>query len=529
MGPVGAGKSTLCLSLNGAIPHAVDGQFKGQVLIDGQDTRSVSMGQLSMQVGFVFENAQAQLFSATVADEVAFGLEAMGLPVVEIERRIVDSLALVGLSGMEQRVPQTLSGGEQRRLALASVLAMRPSILVLDEPTSGLDPLGRQHILDVLHRLRRESGRELTVVMATQDAEAVAQFADRVVVLQEGRVALVGAPRQVLGRVEQMEAWGIDVPQLARLAAILAARTGRAFDFVRMEEAQAALGGFVDRGPEEQEVPFPSSAPAAIEIDGLAHRYPGTQEWALQDISLKVARGDWLAVVGVNGAGKSTLIKHLNGLLAPTRGNVRICGRDAAGRQVGDLAHSVAYLPQDPDKLIFCSTVYQEVAYGPQQLGVTGRALEDRVRETLEWLDLQAYERYPPAVLGYGLRRQVALASVLAMQTPILALDEPAVGLDWGAVQRLMDVLARRRRDGMTVVMISHDLRLVARYANRVAVLDRGRLIAHAPAGQVLAAVDTLLGAGLVPLPVTELARRLDMQSPLPVRAVELADRLGPQ
>ena len=514
MGPVGAGKTTLCLTLNGAIPHAVDGDMAGQVSVFGQDTRATPMGQLAMQAGLVFENTETQLFSATAADEIAFGLEAAGLPPDEIEQRIDDVLDVVNLAGFRQRNPRTLSGGEQKRLALACVLAMRPRLLILDEPTASLDNSGRYRVLGAVDRLRQEWGG-MTVVMATQDAEAAARFADRVVVLQQGRVALSGPPDHVFSQVDQIDAWGLDVPQLARLAH----RLQRPVAFAPDDAIRMWIDLPRPNQPHRDDHPDPAppSRPA-IEVRGLSHVYPRTAQPALYDVTMDVIQGEWLAVIGINGSGKSTLLKHLNGLLHPTSGTVRVEGHDTQTRQVGELAGTVSYLPQNPDHSIFCATVSDEVAYGPRQLGLRGKALDARVEETLNGLQLTEMAHHPPAVLGYGLRRQVALASVLSMHAPVLALDEPTTGLDRGTIVRLMDIVSQRHLQGTTVVMISHDLQLVARYAQRVIVLRQGSIVATGDTQQVLSDIGLIRSSGLEPLPVTLLAHALDWPSPLPLR-----------
>jgi energy-coupling factor transport system ATP-binding protein len=473
------------------------------------------------------------LFSASVADEVAFGLEGLGLPQPEIEARIQSALDLVGLAGLEQRAPRTLSGGQQKRLALASVLAMQPRLLVLDEPTSGLDPRGRHKVLAAIDRLRREGAHEMTVVMATQDAEATARFADRVLVLRKGQIALDGTPEQIFAQVERLDAWGIDVPQLARLGARLGhgaerrSFTGASID-PRLVGQALVETGFVDTTPapvEASPTAFPDRGVPRIEVHALAHRYPGADEPALSGVDLKIRRGEWLAIVGINGSGKSTLIRHLNGLLKPTEGQVTVEGQDTRAARIGELARVVSYLPQNPGLLLFASTVRREIAYGPRQLGLRGAELEARVADTLDLVGLADYAEHPPAVLSYGLRRQVALASVLAMQTPVLALDEPATGLDRGAARHLLDLIAERQRQGTTVVMITHDLRWVARYAQRVAILSAGQLVACGPTRSLLADLGLLSEAGLDPLPVTALAHALDLSAPLPLTVDELLAR----
>jgi energy-coupling factor transport system ATP-binding protein len=376
----------------------------------------------------------------------------------------------------------------------------------------------------------------MTVVMATQDAEAATRFADRVIVLREGQIALDGSPKRVFSdaeSIEHLDAWGIDVPQLARLGQRLGPRTDRRF-FAEVghdlySAGQALLEtGFVGGAPATTDARSPARSPRSlpqIEIHALSHRYPRTDKPALSGVDLEICRGEWLAIVGVNGSGKSTLIRHLNGLLKPTEGRVTVKGRDTRSARIGELARVVSYLPQNPALLLFASTVWREVAYGPRQLGLRDAELEARVADTLAQVGLSAYAQHPPAVLSYGLRRQVALASVLAMHAPVLALDEPTSGLDRGGARYLLDLIAERQRQGATVVTITHDLRWVARYAQRVAVLCEGRLIACGPTQDVLTNLDLLSGAGLDPLPVTALAHEVHLSPPLPLTVEELLAR----
>jgi energy-coupling factor transport system ATP-binding protein len=250
------------------------------------------------------------------------------------------------------------------------------------------------------------------------------------------------------------------------------------------------------------------------------------EQSALRGITLDVHQGEWLAVIGINGSGKSTLIKHLNGLLCPSRGTVQVQGQDTQTRQVGMLAQTVGYVAQNPDRSIFCATVRDEVAYGPKQLGVSGTALEARVKETLEIFGLTELADFPPAALGYGLRRQVALASILAMHTPVLVLDEPTTGQDERITRRLMDILSHRHSTGTTIVMITHDLALVERYAQRVVALYGGTIAVQGSVRDVLADTVLLRSIGLRPLPVTALAEVLGWPPPLPVSEMDWkADR----
>lgn len=532
MGAVGAGKSTFCLALGGAIPHVLAGQMEGQVTICGQNTRQSGIAQIAGRVGLMLENVQAQLFNASVQDEIAFGLEYLGLPAPQIERRLNEVLDAASLTPLRHRPPQTLSGGEQKRLALACVLATEPWVWVLDEPTAGLDPCARAGMLSQIWQMRRHSNRPITVVMATQDAQAAAQFADRIIVLQQGRVALDGPPGEVFARIESLQAWSIPTPQLARLSHRLSGQWGHPRPFLQLDEAVAALSSWTKkpetRCADAEQPPRPTAASPAVRLERLFFRYMPTWDWALQDITLNVESGEWLALLGVNGSGKSTLLKHLNGLLKPTQGRVWIGGQNTARQSIGKLAHTVGYLPQSPERFIFAATVWDEVAYGPRQLGLRGADLRRRVGDVLDILGLSRWAEHPPAVLSYALRRRVALAGVLAMQTPILALDEPTVGLDAGLTAQLVEVLMQRHRQGHTLIMITHDMELAAQCATRVAVLQQGRLIACGPARAILADISQLRHSALEALPITALAGELEIAAPLPLTPPELADRLIP-
>jgi len=239
MGRIGAGKTTLCLALNGLVPHATGGVIGGEVIVLGRNTKTQTVADLAAQVGLVFQNPEEQLFHMRVEDEVAFGPENLGLPREEIARRVTWALRAVGLEELRQRSPLTLSGGEKQRLAIAAVLAMRPRIFVLDEPTASLDPQGAAEVFAALRELRR--AMPLTIVMATQDSEWVAEQADRLAVLDQGRIALLGPPDELLSQVERLHALGVGVPQVAEAAAQLNARQGTAYRFTRLDDAAGIL------------------------------------------------------------------------------------------------------------------------------------------------------------------------------------------------------------------------------------------------------------------------------------------------
>lgn len=530
MGPTGAGKSTLCMALAGLVPHTTGGTVRGDVRIAGRSLRETRPAALVGTVGLVFQDASSQLFNATVETEVAFGPESLGLPPAEIARRVAWGLGVVRLTGLEERSPFHLSGGQQKRLALASVLAMRPRVLILDEPLAGLDPVGREEVLEVLLELREAS--QATIVLAEQDSEAVARLADRVAVLTGGRVVLEGSPREVFSQVEALREVGLRPPQAVELGARLGKRWGRGFSFLTLQEAETALRAELAARPlrprehaevgRVQEGPSSGSPRApALRVEGVSYCYPGGIK-GVREADLQVPPGAFLAVVGRNGAGKSTLARLLNGLLRPTRGQVWVGDVRTAERRVGELARWVGLCFQNPDAQIFSGSVLEEVEFGLRNLGLLPEERRRRAWEALDWFGLSPCAEVPPALLGFGDRRKVTLASLYAMRPPVWVLDEPTAGLDARAEDVLMGLLHELHAQGHTVLLITHDMRLVAAHAPRVLVMAEGRVLWQGATRDLFRQGDVLARAHLVPPQITTLSLSLEpLGVPAPALTVD--------
>jgi energy-coupling factor transport system ATP-binding protein len=383
----------------------------------------------------------------------------------------------------------------------------------------GLDPAGRAEVLEALSGLGR--GQSVTIVMTESDPEAVAAFAGRLAVLGGGRVLIEGAPQSVFPQEERMAAIGVAVPQMAQLAAALNRRTGSAFDFLTVGEAREALVRWLGQEPSPQPAPGqgegtqPSPLPSpparaeAVEVRGLWYWYADEGMPALRGVDLVIGRGEFVGLVGANGSGKTTLVKHFNGLLRPRRGSVRVLGQDSAGHSIGELARSVGFLFQSPEQQIFSATVRQEVAFGPRNLGLAPAEVEERVDRALVRFDLSSVADLPPAILSYGLRRRVTLASLAAMDPPVLVLDEPTVGLDAAGREGTVRWLRERHAAGRTVLLVTHDMALVADCAERMVVLGGGEVVADGSPTGVFEQPELLERASLAPPPVVALAQAL--------------------
>ena len=523
LGRVGAGKSTLCMALNGLVPHATGGVFRGDVTVLGQNTKTHPIADLAQSVGLVFQDPEMQLTQMRVEDEIAFGPENLGVPTGEIEERVTWALEAVGLAGYRDRSPLHLSGGEKQRVAIAAMLAMRPQVLALDEPTANLDPAGKAAIFNLLARLARE--RQITIVLATQELERVARYVQRVVVLHDGVIGLDDTPGNVFAQAPLLQGWGLGAPQLAELASLLTEQTGRPYRFLGMSEAYAQLrrelraaavhsgtaADQLDASPASQvpasRTPEPASQPQ-LALEQVSFSYlDGTA--ALRDISLAVAAGEFVALLGANGSGKTTLAKHLNGLLKPSRGCVRVNGRDTRPLRVAELARTVGYVFQNPDHQIFAASVEEEIAFGLRLQGLPQAEVAERVDWALAAFALTSYRELPPALLGWGQRRQVAMAAVLATRPQVLVLDEPTGGLDVRSRDALMAAVTTFNWSGGTVILITHNMRLVAEYASRAVVMAGGQVMFDAAPRALFERREILARAKLAAPTVVRLGQRL--------------------
>lgn len=478
-GASGAGKSTLLRTLNGLVPHFSGGTCTGHVWVAGHDALAEGPYVLSRHVGFVFQDPEAQFVVDRVEDEVAFALEQRAVPPDQMRRRVDEALERLDLLPLRARPLETLSGGERQRAAIAAALALEPEVLVLDEPTSQLDPQAAHDLLDTLVRLNEDLG--LTVVLAEHRLERVLEYADRLIHLPgPGRPVLSGPPRQVLGQMAI-------APPVVRLAKALGWRplplsVGEAR---RLAEGSPPPGmgadGDTAAGPPTTE---DGSADPLLAVRGLTYAYGS--EPVLRGVDLTIRPGELVALMGRNGSGKTTLLRALVGLLRPAAGEVLIEGRSIRGRSTADICRRVGYLPQQPDDLLFAETVCQEVEATLRYRRLLASP-PIAPEELLGRLGLAGQAETYPRDLSVGQRQRVALAAVTVTRPPILLLDEPTRGMDYRAKEDLGSLLCGWRSEGAGILLVTHDVELVAQVADRVLILDRRRIVADGPPAEVLA------------------------------------------
>jgi energy-coupling factor transport system ATP-binding protein len=473
MGENGSGKTSFCRLLNGLIPHSLPGKLLGAVTIDGVVTAHTGVAQLARKAGTVFDDPRAQLFTARADDEVAFALENMCMPPAQIRERTAWALSAAGLSAYADRAPSTLSGGQQQRLAIAAALAMAEKILVLDEPASQLDPDGAREVLSLIRDLRARKG--LTVVMATNSSTEAAEFAGRVCVLKNGRLAACDTPQRIFADQNLLDACGIDVPlERHHTEAQRTQRTQRIQNKLRDDNMKTTFSSSVSS---VVSVPPCESLllPPCLQIEHLYYQY-NSGNMILNDINLAIGENDFTVITGRNGCGKTTLLKNISGLLRPTRGSILLRGRDTAQMGVAEIAGEIGFVMQDPDRQLFESTVYDEAAFALKRT-MKGRALRDKVEEALSAVGLLDKREHFPLALGRADRVKTVFAGILAMGPRIIMLDEPFAGQDMRGCRLITDILSGLHQKGYTILVVTHNVGVIAEYARRVAVMDDGGVV----------------------------------------------------
>ncbi|MER6404510.1 ATP-binding cassette domain-containing protein [Streptomyces viridosporus] len=491
VGPSGVGKSTVLGAVSGLVPHFTGGTLRGRVTVAGRDTRTHKPRELADVVGTVGQDPLSHFVTDTVEDELAYGMESLGLPPDVMRRRVEETLDLLGLADLRDRPLSTLSGGQQQRVAIGSVLTPHPRVLVLDEPTSALDPAAAEEVLAVLQRLVHDLGT--TVLMAEHRLERVVQYADRVALLPgPGEPPLLGAPADVMA-VSPVFPPVVDLGRLAGWSPLpLTVRDAR-------RRAAPLRERLADREPRRDAVPAPAPPPAGrrlfrrakpdapspayvAEVRSLAVRRDRVR--ALRHVDLTVVPGETIALMGRNGAGKSTLLNALVGLVEPSAGSVRTGDAVPHRTRSRDLVRRVGLVPQEPRDLLYADTVAAECAAADQDAD----AEPGTCRALLSELLPEVADDTHPRDLSEGQRLALALAVVLTARPPLLLLDEPTRGLDYAAKARLVAILRSLAAEGHAIVLATHDVELAAELAHRVVLLAEGEVIADGPAAEVVVA-----------------------------------------
>jgi energy-coupling factor transport system ATP-binding protein len=521
VGPSGSGKSTLCMLLNGIIPHLLGGELTGKVLVDGQDVAGTQVKDLARSVGLLFQDPEWMFATLQVEDEVAFGPENLRQPPLEIASQVTAALDYVGMAPLRKNLVWALSGGQIQKLGLASVLAMQPPLIVLDEPTANLDPATTHAVHELILRLRSEGK---TVLLVTKDLDEFMAEADHLILLNEGRVLAQGSPRQVIEQHGlKMIELGVWLPEPTEIGLLLESQGKLPASSVPLTVLEAVEAFSQFRFKEGAAYSAPATGgELLVKAEGLEYSY-GSRVKALRGVSFEIHQGEIVAIVGQNGAGKSTLSKLLVGLLKPGGGKLTLFGKNARAWKVQDLANEVALVFQNPEHQFLCDTVAEELAYSLLAQGIDDpEEVKRRVDEMLARLDIADTSASHPFALSAGAKRRLGVATMLVGgRARLLIVDEPTYGQDRRLTKRLMTLINNLCSEGITVLMITHDMRLVDAHVERAIVMADGEKIFDGTPGALFQSPGIVEKASLRP---TSLRRLVDA---LRARGVTVPDGLN--
>ena len=495
------GKTTLCYALSGLIPHFFKGAYGGDVFIGEMEVFTHDISDITAKVGLVFENPFSQMTGAkfTVYDEIAFGLENLGIPREEMHERIQESMRLLDIEALRDNNPFSLSGGQMQRVAIASVIAMKPDILILDEPTSQLDPQGSAEVFRVVENLSKEG---MTIVMVEQKVEKLAAYADRIFLMHAGKLIDTGTPAEIFSR-DDLQTFGVEPPIYTTVSkALHLGKKETGLYPVSLDEMPADVinGKLITEPIIETDSP-------EITVNDLHFNYTKDSP-ILQGVNVTF-RGEPTAIIGQNGAGKTTFVKLLKALLKPTAGDIIMNGKSIKDMTAAKLARTIGLVFQNPNDQIFKNNVLDEVMFGPLNIGQTSEVARANAEKMLKLVGLLDKAGDNPYDLSLAERKMIAVASILAMDTAIVIFDEPTMGQDAQGKKKLKEIISGLHAQGKLVLCILHDMDFVAETFGRTVIFSNGKLLYDGPTRQAFAEQAILDTAHLKQPHLTELACKM--------------------
>ena len=514
-GPSGSGKSTLGNCLNGLIPFSYPGEVNGSLTVDGVDAPHSSVFELSAHVGTVLQDPDGQFIGLTVAEDIAFALENSCTPQDEMHEITRRAAELVGIEDHLEYAPHELSGGQKQRVSLAGVMVDEVKILLFDEPLANLDPAAGKQTIELIDEIQKKTGT--TVVIIEHRLEDVLwRDVDRIILVSEGEIVADMRPDELLS-TELLARHGIREPlylTALRYAGVEITPEKKPQHIADMvlspADAQRVRAWFASAPA----APVSAAKPPLLEVKDLCFGYTPPQQ-NLADVSFTVCAGEMAAIVGRNGAGKSTLSKLICGFETPQSGAISLDGRDLKDDSIRQRASRIGYVMQNPNQMISKTMIFDEVALGISRMGLTAEEIRSRVEETLKICGLYPFRNWPVSALSFGQKKRVTIASVLVMGPQIIILDEPTAGQDFRHYTEIMEFLRSLNDQGVTVLMITHDMHLMLEYTNRALVFNRGRLIADASPAAVLCDEALVEQAALKETSLFTLASRCEIDEPV--------------
>ncbi len=513
-GKSGCGKSTLAHCINGLIPFTYKGEIQGKVTVNGQEPKSLSLFELGTQVGSILQDQDCQFVGLSAAEDVAFALENDCVPTEEMSPIVDRALAQVDMLAHKTHPPQSLSGGQKQKVAIAGILAMNVPILLFDEPLANLDPASGKKAMETIIDIHEKTGK--TIIVIEHRIEDVLEHGfDRVVVIEDGAIVFDGTPDKLLAEdvlpkcglrqplyVEMLKLCGVDIKEEDKISFL-----ENTIKYKEQVVTRYLEDHFADKRPDNRTI---------LKLEGVCYKYFKDDPYTIEDVSFDVKEGEMLAIVGNNGAGKSTLLKAISGIAKYQQGSMYyeefsshsneemtcIDGWTAKKR-----ALAIGFVMQNPNHMITKDMIYDEVAFGLRNFGAKEDEVEEKVKAALKVCGLYEYRNWPVSSLSYGQKKRVTIASILSMGPKVIILDEPTAGQDYTSYREFMSYLHEIKNTGVGVILITHDMHLALEYADSSVVLSGGKVIARDYIDKILADGEIISRANLKHTSIEKMGR----------------------
>ena len=513
VGPSGSGKSTLGHCINGLIPYSYKGKMEGTVMVDGLDTQKASLFELSKKVGTVLQDSDGQFVGLTVGEDIAFSLENDCIPQKEMMETVQQVADIVDMGKLLKSSPYELSGGQKQRVAFAGVMVGDVQALLFDEPLANLDPATGKTAIDLIDKIQKQYNK--TVIIIEHRLEDVLyRHVDRIIVVSEGRIVADMTPDALIA-AGILPKLGIREPLYATALKYAGVKITEEMGAGRLETLQLPMvrDQLISWNVAQKPAPAKEEKPPILEVRNLHFQYNRKRK-ILKDINFTIREGEMVSIVGTNGAGKSTLAKVICGFVTESQGEILFKGESLKGQTIKERSQKIGYVMQNPNQMICKSMIFDEVALGLRLRGVDEKIVEEKVEHALKICGLYPFRKWPISALSFGQKKRVTIASILVMEPQILILDEPTAGQDYHHYTEIMEFLKSLNDQGVTILMITHDMHLMLEYTPHAIVISDGQKIGDSTAVQILTNAQIAASANLKLTSLYDLAIACGMEDP---------------
>ena len=513
VGPSGSGKSTLGHCINGLIPYSYKGKMEGTVMVDGLDTQKASLFELSKKVGTVLQDSDGQFVGLTVGEDIAFSLENDCVPQKEMMETVQQVADIVDMGKLLKSSPYELSGGQKQRVAFAGVMVGDVQALLFDEPLANLDPATGKTAIDLIDKIQKQYNK--TVIIIEHRLEDVLyRHVDRIIVVSEGRIVADMTPDALIA-AGILPKLGIREPLYATALKYAGVKITEEMGAGRLETLQLPMvrDQLISWNAAQKPAPTKEEKPPILEVRNLHFQYNRKRK-ILKDINFTIREGEMVSIVGTNGAGKSTLAKVICGFVTESQGEILFKGESFKGQTIKERSQKIGYVMQNPNQMICKSMIFDEVALGLRLRGVDEKIVEEKVEHALKICGLYSFRKWPISALSFGQKKRVTIASILVMEPQILILDEPTAGQDYHHYTEIMEFLKSLNDQGVTILMITHDMHLMLEYTPHAIVISDGQKIGDSTAVQILTNAQIAASANLKLTSLYDLAIACGMEDP---------------